>query len=154
MKLTTVSAALMCGLTIATLILLRPLMPIDETRYLAVSWEMYQGGSTLVPHLNGALYAHKPPLLFWLIDLVWLIGGVSTFGARLVAPTFAVAAVMLTGQVARRLWPDQPSARSGCRAGSSRRLRTGATAAGPSGRNPLARLNWREIEAGRRSNIG
>ena len=108
MKLTTVSAALMCGLTIATLILLRPLMPIDETRYLAVAWEMYQGGSTLVPHLNGALYAHKPPLLFWLIDLVWLIGGVSTFGARLVAPAFAVAAVVLTGQVARRLWPDQP----------------------------------------------
>jgi len=46
---------------------LQPL-PIDETRYLAVAWEMRQTGEFLVPHLNGALYSQKPPLLFWLIN--------------------------------------------------------------------------------------
>ena len=103
------SATLLFALTVLTLILLRPLTPIDETRYVAAAWEMYQGGSALVPHLNGALYAQKPPLLFWLIDLVWLMGGVSTLGARLVAPAFAVAAVALTGLLARRLWPGDPA---------------------------------------------
>lgn len=108
LKLTVLSATLLFAFTVATLILLRPLMPIDETRYVAVAWEMYQGGSKLVPHVNGALYGHKPPLLFWMIDIVWLLGGVTTLGARLVAPAFGVAAVALTGLLARRFWPDQP----------------------------------------------
>jgi 4-amino-4-deoxy-L-arabinose transferase-like glycosyltransferase len=32
---------------------LRPLLPVDETRYLSVAWEMWLGGNWLVPHLNG-----------------------------------------------------------------------------------------------------
>ena len=48
----------------------------------------------------------EPPLLFWMMDIVWLLGGVTTLGARLVAPAFAVAAVALTGLLARRFWPD------------------------------------------------
>lgn len=90
------------------LIGLRPLLPIDETRYLTVAWEMWQGGPKLVPHLNGDLYTHKPPLLFWLIDLVWLVAGVSELAARLVAPAFGLASVVLTGLLARRLWPAAP----------------------------------------------
>ena len=64
------SSTLLFTLTALTLILLRPLMPVDETRYLAAAWEMRTSGSAWVPHLNGALYGHKPPLLFWLINLV------------------------------------------------------------------------------------
>ena len=64
------STTLLFALTALTLILLRPLMPVDETRYLAAAWEMHVGGSPWVPHLNGAIYGHKPPLLFWLINLV------------------------------------------------------------------------------------
>ena len=103
------SSTVLFALAALTLILLRPLMPIDETRYVAAAWEMYAGGSALVPHLNGALYAHKPPLLFWLMDLVWLLGGVTSIGARLVAPAFAVLAVAMTGLLARRLWPADPA---------------------------------------------
>ncbi|MBE2276166.1 MAG: glycosyltransferase family 39 protein [Rhodobacteraceae bacterium] len=87
---------------------LRPLLPVDETRYLTVAWEMHAGGSLIVPHLNGAIYAHKPPLLFWLINLVWALTGVSETAARLVAPAFAVIAVGLTWRLGRLLWPAQP----------------------------------------------
>ncbi|MCL4764140.1 MAG: glycosyltransferase family 39 protein, partial [Burkholderiales bacterium] len=45
----------------------RTAMPVDETRYLAVAWEMWTRGDFHVPHLNGAPYSHTPPLLFWLI---------------------------------------------------------------------------------------
>lgn len=85
---------------------LRPLLPVDETRYLSVAWEMWQSGDLLVPTLNGELYTHKPPLLFWLINAVWAVIGVSEFAARLVAPAFGVAAILLTARLERRLWPD------------------------------------------------
>lgn len=89
-------------------VLLRPLLPIDETRYLAVAWEMYLSGDAFHPTRNFATYTHKPPLLFWLVDLVWLIVGVSETAARLVGPACAVAAVWMTARLARRLWPDAP----------------------------------------------
>jgi hypothetical protein len=50
---------------------IRPPFPIDETRYLTVAWEMYQRNDWVLLHLNGAPYSHKPPLLFWLINLGW-----------------------------------------------------------------------------------
>ena len=48
---------------------LRPLWPVDETRYASVAWEMWLRGDFLVPYINGEPYSHKPPLLFWLIQL-------------------------------------------------------------------------------------
>ena len=66
-------------------VILRPLLPIDETRYISVAWEMYVNGDYLVPHKNGEIYSHKPPLLFWLINIVWFFTGVSDMAARLVA---------------------------------------------------------------------
>ena len=55
---------------------LRPALPIDETRYLTVAWEMWRDGTWLVPHLNGAIYGDKPPLLFWLNRLYLRVTGV------------------------------------------------------------------------------
>lgn len=104
-----VVAAVLVFVTVAAAMLrLRPPLPIDETRYLTVAWEMWRDGTWLVPHLNGAIYGDKPPLLFWLIDLVWAIGGVSELGARLVAPAFGLASLALTWILARRLWPGDP----------------------------------------------
>lgn len=91
-------------------IILRPLLPIDETRYLSVAWEMWQGGSWLVPHKNGAIYSDKPPLLFWLIALVWGGVGPSELAARLVGPVFGAAMIGLTHVLARRLWDDARAA--------------------------------------------
>lgn len=89
-------------------VLLRPTLPIDETRYLTVAWEMRSSGDWLVPHLNGAPYSHKPPLLFWLINLVWLVFGPSETAARLIGPGFGVAGIWATAALARRLYPGQP----------------------------------------------
>lgn len=88
-------------------ILLRPLTPIDETRYLSVAWEMYQTGNWLVPSKNFAPYSDKPPLLFWAVNLVWLVTGVSEFAGRLVVPAFAALAIWLCARLADRLWPDE-----------------------------------------------
>ena len=43
------------GVSLLTLLslALRPLFPVDETRYIAVAWEMWEQREFLVPHLNG-----------------------------------------------------------------------------------------------------
>lgn len=84
----------------------RPLTPIDETRAVTVAWEMWSQHDWLVPHLNGAPYSHKPPLLQWGINLSWLLFGVGDWSARLVAPLFGLLNLILTASLARRLWPD------------------------------------------------
>lgn len=89
-------------------VLLRPLTPVDETRYVAVAWEMWLSGDYFVPTRNFELYTHKPPLLFWSINLVWAFFGVSETAARLVAPFYGLVGLLLAGRLARRLWPDDP----------------------------------------------
>ncbi len=59
-------------------VLFRPLLPIDETRYMTVAWEMRLHEGWLSPlTLNFEPYHHKPPLLFWLINVFWSFFGVS-----------------------------------------------------------------------------
>ncbi|WP_431299099.1 ArnT family glycosyltransferase [Tabrizicola sp. BL-A-41-H6] len=98
------------GLAIGCAVLLplmRPVLPVDETRYLSVAWEMQRDGTFIVPHLNGEIYGHKPPLLFWLINLVWSVTGVSDFAGRLVAPAFGVLSVALTWWLGLALFPNR-----------------------------------------------
>lgn len=90
---------------VAAALYARPIMPIDETRYITVAWEMHLADHWLVPLLNGEPYHHKPPLLFWIIRLGWLLFGVSETWARLVAPLFGLGALGLTALLARLLWP-------------------------------------------------
>ncbi|MBT9613423.1 MAG: glycosyltransferase family 39 protein [Burkholderiales bacterium] len=86
---------------------LRPLWPVDETRYLAVAWEMWHRGDFLVPYLNGEPYSHKPPLLFWLIHAGWAVFGVNEWWPRLVPSLLAFVGVVLMRRLARQLWPAQ-----------------------------------------------
>ena len=85
----------------------RPILPIDETRYVGVAWEAFVTGDWLVSHLNGNTYAHKPPLFFWLINLVWSVFGVSQWGARVVGPMAGLICLPIVYWLARQLWPDQ-----------------------------------------------
>lgn len=102
--LTAILWLVMTAMALAT----RPLLPVDETRYAAVAWEMWSRGDYLVPHLNGAPYSHKPPLLFWLIDAGWQLGGPSLLWLRLVGPLCAAVDLWLVHLLARRLWPHRP----------------------------------------------
>ena len=85
---------------------MRPVLPVDETRYLAVAWDMWLEGNYLVPHLHGEPYSHKPPLLFWLMTMGWHAFGVNEWWPRLVAPLFGLAALLLTARLGRGLWPE------------------------------------------------
>lgn len=87
----------------------RPLLPIDETRYAAVAWEMHITGNWLVPHINGEPYSHKPPLLFWLINIAWLVIGAYDWVPRLVGVLIAFADLCLLQVLANNLWPDRPT---------------------------------------------
>lgn len=86
----------------------RSYVPIDETRYVTVAWNMWLRSDFLVPYLNNIPYSHKPPLLFWLMDAGWAVLGVNDWWPRLVPSLFALGSLFLTSAIARRLWPRQP----------------------------------------------
>jgi 4-amino-4-deoxy-L-arabinose transferase-like glycosyltransferase len=85
----------------------RPLLPVDETRYLTVTWEMYLSGQIFVPTMNFAPYLQKPPLLFWLIDLVWSVFGASRVAAMLVIFLASSLVIWLTTLLAKTLFPGR-----------------------------------------------
>jgi len=96
-ELSPLAAALALSfLAVVLTLFLRAPAPVDETRYLTVAWEMWRSGDPLVLHLNGVPYAHKPPMLFWLIDAAWLVTGPQQWSARLVPALFLPLSVFLT----------------------------------------------------------
>jgi 4-amino-4-deoxy-L-arabinose transferase-like glycosyltransferase len=68
----------------------------DEARYAEIAREMIQARNFLVPHLNYVAYVEKPPLLYWLTTLSYLIFGISEFAARLPVAMSAIASVLAT----------------------------------------------------------
>lgn len=84
----------------------RPLLPVNETRYMSAAWEMYLRGDWLAPlTLNFQPYHHKPPLLFWLINLSWSVFGVSRWAALLPIIVMAGLSLELTRRLGRALFP-------------------------------------------------
>lgn len=91
-----------------TAVIFRPLFPIDETRYLTVAWEMLLRGDWLEPlTVNFAPYHHKPPILFWLINLSWSIFGISRGTALIPITLSSLLCVYLTGYLGRRFFPEE-----------------------------------------------
>jgi 4-amino-4-deoxy-L-arabinose transferase-like glycosyltransferase len=86
----------------------RPLLPVDETRYTAVAWEMWRTGEFLVPHLNGETYAHKPPVLFWLMHAGWSVFGVNLWWPRVLGALALCLNALMIKRLGRRMWPQQP----------------------------------------------
>jgi 4-amino-4-deoxy-L-arabinose transferase-like glycosyltransferase len=91
----------------AVALLARPLIPVDETRYVSAAWEMWLRGDFLVPYKNGEPYSHKPPLMFWMFQIGWALFGVNEWWPRLVSPLFSAGGLVLTFLLARRLWPQR-----------------------------------------------
>jgi len=84
----------------------RSAWPSDETRWLAIAWEMWARGDLLVPRLNGEP-ADVAPLFFWLVHLGWWAFGVIEWWARLVPALFMLGSLFLAARMARYLWPGQ-----------------------------------------------
>lgn len=93
------------------LALLLPYFPVDETRYLSVGWEMWNNSSFIVPLQNGLPYSHKPPLLFWLLNLDWLLFGVNEGTLRFIPLIFSLLNITLMYRIALKLWQDEQVAR-------------------------------------------
>jgi 4-amino-4-deoxy-L-arabinose transferase-like glycosyltransferase len=104
------SWVILWAILVAVALSVRPLLPIDETRYLSVAWEMWRRDDWLVPYLNGSAYTDKPPLLFWGMLLGWRAFGVSQWWPRLLPPLFGLLSVFLVVRLARRLSPMTPDA--------------------------------------------
>ncbi len=62
-------------------------LPIDVTRdagkYATVAKEMFQSGDLIHLTIHGDAYDQKPPMMFWLGALGFLIGGISNFWFKL-----------------------------------------------------------------------
>ncbi len=77
----------------------------DEARYAQVAREMRDSGEWFLPHLNGEVYAQKPPLLFWSMNLASLAtGGLDEWAARVPSALAALASVLLTYRIGRRFF--------------------------------------------------
>lgn len=88
----------------------RSFLPIDETRYVSVAWEMWHTHSFWVPHMNGETYADKPPLLFWLMHAGWAIFGVNEWWPKLIGPLASLLALVQLYRIAKQLGYAQASA--------------------------------------------
>ena len=93
----------------------RPVLPPDETRYLTVAWEMLVRGDFVLPTVNFAPYHHKPPLLFWMIDIGWAMFGVSRISALVMVVAISASVMLLVRRLAREIFPDDARiARAAC----------------------------------------
>jgi 4-amino-4-deoxy-L-arabinose transferase-like glycosyltransferase len=104
---------LAAGLAVLACLFLWALMPAhmlwdaDEGYYARTAAEMLQSGNWLVPTYNGELFAHKPPLSFWLMAVgIWLFGE-GEFAVRFFSAPAMAASAFLTFLIGRRLFDDR-----------------------------------------------
>lgn len=75
-----------------------------EAHFAGVGREMLLRGDWVTPHLNGAPYLNKPPLLYWMIATSYAIFGIHEWAARLPLALIGLGGVVLAWQWARELW--------------------------------------------------
>lgn len=81
----------------------RDLWAPDEARYAYIAREMLETGEFLVPHRHGEYYAHKPPLMFWLIAAgSKLTGEINALCTRLPSFLGALLSLWATSRLALR----------------------------------------------------
>lgn len=83
-------------------------MPLYSTRTLSVAWDMWTHHQFWVPHINGAPYSQKVPLLFWMIHAGWAVFGVNDIWPRVLEVLIGAVQLILAQTLARRLFPERP----------------------------------------------
>ncbi len=77
----------------------------DEARYVQVAREMVNTGDWVLMHINGQVYADKPPFFFWLIALSsYLWQGFNSFSARFPSALFGTLTMLLTFFLGKKLY--------------------------------------------------
>jgi 4-amino-4-deoxy-L-arabinose transferase-like glycosyltransferase len=83
----------------------RDLWEPDETRYAVIAREMKETGNWILPHLNGEVYAEKPPLSFWLVNLsAFFVGENNALANRLPSALAGLIIVFVTFLLGERLF--------------------------------------------------
>jgi 4-amino-4-deoxy-L-arabinose transferase-like glycosyltransferase len=86
----------------------------DETRFPLLARDILAHGHWLLPQLDGVPHLNKPPLYAWLIALAsWPTGAVTQRNAALVSLLAALAVVLGTYWIARRLFGRGVAATAG-----------------------------------------
>jgi 4-amino-4-deoxy-L-arabinose transferase-like glycosyltransferase len=75
-----------------------------EAHFAMVGKEMVLRGDWVTPHLNGAPYLNKPPLLYWSIALTTSIFGQSEWAARLPIAIAGWWGIVISWLWSRQLW--------------------------------------------------
>ena len=75
-----------------------------ESHFALVGSEMVWRNDWVTPHLNGAPYLNKPPLLYWLIALSQIIFTNTEFASRLPIALAAWIATIIAGKWSKDLW--------------------------------------------------
>lgn len=96
---------------------LRDLWNPDEPRYAEVARAMRVTGEYLVPHLNGAIYAEKPPLFFWMSAALQPLFGV--VAGRVVVALLATGTMLLTYALGRLKFDRRTALLGACILGTS-----------------------------------
>ncbi len=79
----------------------------DEGRYAELGREMADGGSWLVPHLNGFEHFQKPPLIYWFTAICLKVFGHNEWAARMPSALSACGILLLTMAIARKFWGEE-----------------------------------------------
>jgi 4-amino-4-deoxy-L-arabinose transferase-like glycosyltransferase len=99
---------LLLGVVATTLIFWRlgegSLGDYDEADYAQSAREMLWWSDFNTPRWNGMEFFDKPPLCYWLTALAYKVFGVNEFGARFVAASSGVLAILLTYVLGRDLF--------------------------------------------------
>jgi 4-amino-4-deoxy-L-arabinose transferase-like glycosyltransferase len=83
----------------------RDLWEPDETRYAVIAREMAESGNWILVHLNGQIYAEKPPLFFWLVNLSTFFFGVNNeFTNRIPSALAGLITLLITFLFGERLF--------------------------------------------------
>ena len=84
----------------------RALWNSDEGRYAEIAREMLVLKDWVSPHLNYVLYFEKPPLMYWLTAVSFMVFGQNEFAARFWCAAFGVLTVGLVYLIGRR-WKNE-----------------------------------------------
>lgn len=76
----------------------------DEAYFAGAAWEMHARGDWVTPYFNQQLFAHKPPLMYWLMIGGYELFGRNEFAARIGSALLGVATGVLVYHMGRRLF--------------------------------------------------